>query len=78
MFFSSISAESSPQQDDLSEQRPMQQGTNNFDFDTWANQVRQQMIASLKKRTVIYGEFWGNNARANRAKAAEQEQKPEA
>ncbi|MBD3885090.1 hypothetical protein IFO70_25495 [Phormidium tenue FACHB-886] len=73
-----MSAKNSPQQDDLSEQPAMQQGTNNFDFDTWANQVRRQMVASLKKRTVVYGEFWGNNARANRAKTAEQEQKPEA
>ena len=52
-------------------------GFNASDFDTWAAQVRRQMIASLKKRTVIYGDFWGNEARAASAKAAEDAAKPE-
>ncbi|HEY9629675.1 MAG TPA: hypothetical protein V6C84_20415 [Coleofasciculaceae cyanobacterium] len=50
---------------------------NSFDFDAWATEVRRQMVASLKKRTVIYGDFWGNEARAANAKAAEAEAKPE-
>jgi hypothetical protein len=48
-----------------------------FDFDSWALQVRRQMIASLKRKPVIYGNFWGNEARIASAKAAATETEPE-
>jgi hypothetical protein len=72
-----MSAKNDPQPDQSSEQTPMNQGNSNFDFETWSSQVRRQMLHSLKKRTVVYGDFWGNNARANPAKAEEQKEKPD-
>lgn len=61
----------------LTSQASVSQNQNSLDFDAWAAQVRRQMVASLKKRTVIYGDFWGNEARAASAKAALEETKSE-
>jgi len=72
-----MNVESGQKLTDLSSQDPLNQAQHNFDFDSWAIQVRRQMVASLKKRTVIYGDFWGNAARAASAKAAAAETKPD-
>ncbi|MBI4780144.1 MAG: hypothetical protein HY785_02350 [Oscillatoriophycideae cyanobacterium NC_groundwater_1537_Pr4_S-0.65um_50_18] len=70
-----MNVESSQKPITLPVQSPVSQ--NSFDFDSWATEVRRQMVASLKRRTVIYGDFWGNEARAANAKAAEAKVKPE-
>ena len=77
MLSNLMSADRDIQRDDLPEETRNAGEMNSLDFDIWASQVRRQMLASLKRRTFVYGDFWGNNARANRAKAAEQEEKPD-
>lgn len=72
-----MNVESGQKPTSLPSQASVSLNQNSFDFDAWAAQVRRQMIASLKKRTVIYGDFWGNEARAASAKAAEDATKPE-
>jgi hypothetical protein len=76
MMSNLMSADRDIQQDNLPEETRNAGEMNSLEFDIWASQVRRQMLASLKRRTFVYGDFWGNNARANRAKA-EQEEKPD-
>ena len=78
MLSSLMSADRNLQQDDLPEETRANGEMSSLDFDIWASQVRRQMLASLKRRTFVYGDFWGNNARANRAKAEAQEENPDA
>ena len=78
MLSSLMSADRNLQQDDLPEETRTNGEMSSLDFDIWASQVRRQMLASLKRRTFVYGDFWGNSARANRAKAEAQEEKPDA
>jgi predicted nucleic acid-binding protein len=77
MLCSPMSAERDLRQDNLPEETRINEEISDVDFDVWASQVRRQMMASLKRRTFVYGDFWGNNARANQAKAA-QEKAPDA
>ena len=73
MLSSPMSAERDLEQDNFPEEIRTNEEMNGLDFDVWAGQVRRQMMASLKRRTFVYGDFWGNNARANKAQAADQE-----
>jgi hypothetical protein len=76
MLSSPMSAERDLRRDNLPEETRTNKDINDVEFDVWASQVRRQMMASLKRRTFVYGDFWGNNARANQAKSAQQEQEP--
>ena len=73
MLSSPMSAERDFEQDNFPEEIRTNEEMNGLDFDIWASQVRRQMMASLKRRTFVYGDFWGNNARANKSQAAEPE-----
>jgi hypothetical protein len=53
----------------LSSQMRFSQSCLEEDFDAWALEVRRQMIASLKKRTVVYGDFWSRGSTKSAAKA---------